>query len=308
MRGILKRVVRKVDRWLGAEPEGSPRSAPPPMPSFDNNYEWLSAAFAQVMSDPRCSSRQHYIWGVLQGAAFAKVLGLERISVIELGVAAGAGLIALEHIAQECEKQVGIAIDVVGFDTGTGYPKPADYRDMPYRWSEGFYPCDKAELKKRLSRAQMLYGLVDKTLGDWIASKPARLAFSGFDLGLYSSTHDALKLLFADDRFLLPRTPCTFRCSIPGRDNCQYTGELLAISEFNGSHDDRKICKMEAMHYSLPPQFDGHWTEMLYLVHSFHHPLYAAPQSYSQSAIIDPSGREIFVAAKADSRLNSESP
>jgi len=58
-----------------------------PQVPFDNTYAWLNWAFSQVSSNasPLCKSRPQYIWGIAQGAALAKVLGENRISVIEFG-------------------------------------------------------------------------------------------------------------------------------------------------------------------------------------------------------------------------------
>src|SRR5271156_3346394 len=75
-----------------------------PVP-FDNTYPWLNYTFLKLMKDSGCAQRQQYAWGVIQGAALAKVLGISRISVIELGVAGGCGLITLERIAENVEKE-----------------------------------------------------------------------------------------------------------------------------------------------------------------------------------------------------------
>jgi hypothetical protein len=91
-------------------------------------------AFEKLILDPQISTRAPYIWGVLQGVALGKVLGMDRVSVLEFGVAGGRGLLALEHIAASVEEMLKIQIDVYGFDTATGLPKPQDYRDCPNVW------------------------------------------------------------------------------------------------------------------------------------------------------------------------------
>src|SRR5262245_3814170 len=125
LRRVLRGVLRQARQWLEEEqqPSGSASSLP-----FENSYTWLGATFQTLVRDPRCAQRQAYIWGVLQGVALAKVLGLDRVSVIELGVAGGAGLLALEHVAESAEKLMDVAVDVYGFDTGRGLPKPQGYR------------------------------------------------------------------------------------------------------------------------------------------------------------------------------------
>jgi hypothetical protein len=61
--------------------------------------------------------RPHYAYGVFSAADLAKRLGLKGITVIELGVAGGSGLVALEEIASAVGGAAGIQIDVVGFDS-----------------------------------------------------------------------------------------------------------------------------------------------------------------------------------------------
>lgn len=82
MRKTIKACVRAARRWLN-EGEQDPHAEVP----FDNNYDWLAAAYRELATDPICRKKGVYIWGVLQGAALGKVLGFKRISVIEFGVA-----------------------------------------------------------------------------------------------------------------------------------------------------------------------------------------------------------------------------
>ncbi len=296
MRTPIKKAVRKFNRWLNAVP---PAPTPAPVP-FDNSYEWLDQNFRAVMQDPLAARRPQYVWGLLQGAALAKVLGLPRVSAIEFGVASGAGLLSMERIAEHCEQRIGLQVEVFGFDTGTGYPKPADYRDMPYRWFEGYYPCDRAELQSRLTRATMIYGLISETVETFMAGGHPPAAFVGWDFNTYTGTRDGLRFFEGDERHLLPRTPCSFRSAV-GKDCCEFTGELLAMSEFNATHAQRKISAIPGLSFFVPPQ-SGHWVGMLRTFHIFDHPLYAAPQSRTLSAVIDIDGRETYV----DSRLGAD--
>jgi len=99
-----------------------------------------------------------YAYGVYFAAMLASHLGIARISVLELGVAGGRGLLALERIAAEVEQRFGVAIDVIGFDTGQGMPDSLDYRDLQHVWSGGFYRMDADKLRQRLTRAQLVLG------------------------------------------------------------------------------------------------------------------------------------------------------
>ena len=71
--------------------------------------------------------RQHNAFAILQAADQATTLGLRSIYVIELGVAAGGGLMNMCFIAQRVSNITGVSIQVVGFDTGQGMPAACDY-------------------------------------------------------------------------------------------------------------------------------------------------------------------------------------
>jgi hypothetical protein len=84
----------------------------------------------------------------------------------------------------------------------------------------------------------------------------------------------AFKPLEADYALLLPRIHCFFD-DIMGFTFSDFTGERLAISEFNSSHAMRKISPIYALRYYLehPPSGD-HWPEKFYMAHFFDHELY----------------------------------
>ena len=84
--------------------------------------------------------RSYHAWGLLQAADFAKTCGVSKITAIEFGVANGAGLMNLAHIAPRVTRATGVEIQVVGFDTGMGMPPPRDYRDHPEHYRVGDYP------------------------------------------------------------------------------------------------------------------------------------------------------------------------
>ncbi|OLE61172.1 MAG: hypothetical protein AUI36_11795 [Cyanobacteria bacterium 13_1_40CM_2_61_4] len=176
----------------------------PPV-AFDNLYPWLNYTFSKLMRDARIKKKPQYAWGVMQGAAIAKVLKIPKISVIEFGVAGGAGLLTLESVAEAVENITNVDIDVFGFDTGAGLPKPVDFRDQPNMWFEGQFPMDHERLVSALSRASLCLGPVKETIPSFIAGNPAPIAFVSFDLDLYSSTRDALTLFQSDYLHLLPR-------------------------------------------------------------------------------------------------------
>jgi hypothetical protein len=150
-----------------------------------------------------------YAYGVYQAAYLAKQLGHDRVSVLELGVAGGDGLVALERLAKKAEKELKIQVDVYGFDMGSGLPTPQDYRDLPYHWQGGFYQMDEKALRQRLTRAKLVLGDVADTIKTFFDKyNPAPIGFVSVDLDYYSSTAAALTMFNASSNYLLPRIFC----------------------------------------------------------------------------------------------------
>jgi hypothetical protein len=199
--------------------------------------------------------------------------------------------VALERITELVEKMVGVGIDVYGFDSGRGLPKPQDYRDMPYMWEEGYFAMDAKRLRDRLQRAQLKLGLVETTVPGFLRSSFAPVAFISIDLDLYTASRQALQLLEAHPDQLLPRISCYFD-DIMGRGCNEYTGERLAIAEFNEEHTMRKIVPDYGLKYFVPPENKhDQWVEMTYYAHIFDHPLYGARADLCRNVHIDVDGK-----------------
>src|SRR5207247_1089436 len=144
-------------------------------------------------------------------ADLAKKLGYTEISVIEFGVAGGNGLVLLEKYAEEVAEEIGIAIQVYGFDTGAGLPPPDDYRDLPYHWQPGFFRMDEAALRERLRNARLILGDIRETSATFFDThRPAPIAAVLHDMDFYSSTRVALDMFHADEKHRLPRIFCYF--------------------------------------------------------------------------------------------------
>jgi hypothetical protein len=250
----------------------------------DFAYCRLNSLLIKLMAGEDGALRPHFVWGVLHGVHLAKAIGINRVSVIEFGVAGGNGLISLERAAKKIEPIFEIGIDVYGFDTGAGLPKPQNYRDLPNLWAQGAFPMDFEKLKRRLTKAKLLIGLVEDTISRFIQSIPAPVAFISFDLDYYTSTVEAFRLFDANPAVLLPRIHCYFD-DIMGFTYSDYTGERLAIAEFNVSHDMRKISPIYGLKYFLPaPYNQADWSEAFFLAHIFDHDLYGRPDGLLKRA------------------------
>jgi hypothetical protein len=81
-----------------------------------------------------------YAFGVNLAFTEASKQKIEKILIIEFGVASGAGLFNLAHIANKLSKIYNIDYEVIGFDTGLGMPAPVDYRDHPEKYRTGDFP------------------------------------------------------------------------------------------------------------------------------------------------------------------------
>jgi hypothetical protein len=188
-------------------------------------------------------------------------------------VAGGNGLVALERHARDWSEALGVTIDVYGFDTGRGLPAPTDYRDVPYHWKGGFYEMDAEALRSRLQSATLILGDIGDTLPTFVNEyDPAPVGAVLHDMDLYSSTAAGLKLFDIDPARRLPRI-LTYFDDIIGNDISlfsDYTGERLAIREFNASHPDQKISPA----YNLATRAQSVWHHQVYVAHDFVHPLY----------------------------------
>ena len=224
--------------------------------------------------------RPHYGFGVWEAARLARALEVPRITVVEFGVAQGAGLLAMEAIAAEVETHLGVAIDVVGFDTGQGLPPPADYRDLPHFWSGGFYRMNEAALRAKLRRARLILGDVSDTVPPFLAQCAASpLAFVSFDLDYYTSTAVALRIFDGPSETHLPRVLSYFDDVIFPFEALlnEHVGEELAIREFNARHaggtsDVRQVTAVRGL--SFVKNYRTFWHEQMYCFHHFSHPQY----------------------------------
>lgn len=62
-------------------------------------------------------NRPNYVYGMLRAADVAKYFGKKEVTVIEFGVASGAGLLNMIEVAPQIERETGVQIRIVGFDT-----------------------------------------------------------------------------------------------------------------------------------------------------------------------------------------------
>jgi hypothetical protein len=271
LRAVLRPIVSRVRNIVDTD-DFDARSVD--FSKDDIIYPRLNWLLEKSVRESQGRLRPNYTWALLHAGHLAKSLGMRRISAIEFGVAGGNGLVALEHAADLVEDKIGVKVDVYGFDTGNGLPPPLDYRDLPNLYRESAYRMDVDALKKRLHRAELVLGLVEETVPEFIASNPAPIGFMSIDVDYYTSTMDVFKVLDAAQDLLMPRIHCYVDDTI-GFTFSEFTGERLAIAEFNDSHKMRKVSPIFGLKYLLPERYSAHpWCEQMYMAHIFDHPLY----------------------------------
>jgi hypothetical protein len=216
----------------------------------------------------------YYGYCIYHAAKLAIRLNYRRISVLEFGCASGNGLLSAEMHIAEVMKIYDVDIELYGFDTGSGLPRARDYRDMPYYFQPGSYEMDCHALKNKLKRAKLVLGDVKDTCTTFLEKyNPAPIGCIFQDLDFYSSTRDALTLLEAEALHFLPRVFMYFD-DIIGDDISLYnefSGERLAIEEFNKNHESKKIAKNYYLSLQYPNKW---WTDCVFIYHDFQHPKY----------------------------------
>ena len=218
--------------------------------------------------------RPSYSYCIYHSALLGKKLGLNSISVIEFGVATRNGLRFIEFVSKKVEKIVGIKIEIYGFDNGDGLPEPIDYKDLPYHWESGFFKMDIPKLKSLLKRSTLILGNIKETSKSFFSDySPAPIGAVFHDFDFYSSTKDSLQLFKASNEYFLPRVFNYFDDTIGGEIELynDFTGERLAINEFN---NESKDIKFSPAYHLITKQFNLKWHHQIWITHFFNHPKY----------------------------------
>ena len=213
--------------------------------------------------------RPEYLVGLVAGAHQARRQGLSEISALEFGVAGGRGLLALQSEARAVERDLGVKVRVFGFDMGAPGLPPfiGDHRDHPELWRPGDFPMDVTALRTRLApETTLILGPVAETVQTFVERhRPPPIGFAAFDLDLYSSTRDALRLLADPATPMLWHTPLYFDDIVPFAGH-RFAGELLALDEFNTANERVRIDRWHGVATGRPfPERD--FLERLFVAH-----------------------------------------
>lgn len=135
--------------------------------------------------------RPQHAFGILRAADEAKRLGLSTVTLVEFGVASGAGLMNMAYIAERVTLETGVAFKLFGFDTGAGMPAPVDYRDHPEYYQAGDFQMDERELRAVLpASATLVLGDLRDTVPRFLEelSPEAPIGFVTVDVDYYWSS------------------------------------------------------------------------------------------------------------------------
>ena len=215
--------------------------------------------------------KQPYAWGILRAAKHARDTGQKSVTVVEAGVAAGAGLMSMCRIAERTAKATGIDVWVVGLDGGNGMPPPQDYRDHPDVYLAGDYPMDEATLRKALpASCSLLVGPLGETVDRVLAELRGPIGFVAVDLDYFSSTVAVLKLFTGPTDCYLT-VPAIYFDDVYDERHNSWCGELAAISEFNLAHEFRKINRYRFLRKERIFK-QASWIDQIYIAHLLDHP------------------------------------
>jgi hypothetical protein len=218
--------------------------------------------------------RQQYAFPILYAADAALRYGYKKVTLVELGVASGAGLLTMCRIAERTTAATGIAFEIVGFDGGTGMPPALDYRDLPEHFQQGDFPMiDFAGLKRALpSNARLVIGDVAQTIPEFVRtlSPGAPLGFVSVDVDYYSAAKAAMPILTGAPENYLPLVP-VYLDDIGVDGSNPWSGELLAVSEFNDENAMRKIAPFTLLR-SRRIFKNTQWIDRMFAAHIHDHP------------------------------------
>jgi hypothetical protein len=219
--------------------------------------------------------RSDYAYIISAGAELAKRLGYQAISVLELGVAGGRGLVSMEKLARAVGEEFGMLINVYGFDTGAGMPEYKDSRDMPHFFKKGNYKMNPGALQSALKNTRLILGDVEQTFPAFLEGDIPPIAAVSFDMDYYYPTIAALNAMALSKHANkhLPRIFTYFDNTVGDHIKAynDHAGERLAIKNFNDSHSNEKLVP-NAHFLNLP--FNMPWHHKIHILHFFSHPAY----------------------------------
>jgi hypothetical protein len=231
--------------------------------------------------------RPQYAYGVLRAAELAALHGIRKIYCIEFGVAAGSGLMNMAYMAAKTSKITGVTIEVHGFDTGAGMPPPVDYRDHPELYATGDFPMDFPRLQQQLpENANLHIGQLSETVPRFLSNLDGAIGLVALDVDYYSSSKIALQVFDAQATDYLPAC-LLYVDDMHHVTHNPWSGEILAINEFNASHNNRKIAPYAFLRSERLFK-NAAWIDHFFVMHTLDHPVRVHGIGQSQRRLDNP--------------------
>jgi hypothetical protein len=231
--------------------------------------------------------RPNYLYGMLRAADVAKYFGKKRVTVVEFGVASGAGLLNMIELAPLIQKETDVELRIVGFDTGRGLPPVQGYKDHPELWSGGDFATEDREtlVRKIGGRAEIIWGDIHDTIGPFTDAidESAPLGFISVDVDIYTASKAALRCLTSRPEKYNPAVSMYFD-DVGFFFANEWAGELAAILEFNQENEKRKIGRDRSLPGRRPMKADG-WYSAMYVCHVLDHETRQKPRDRQQLTI-----------------------
>jgi hypothetical protein len=162
---------------------------------------------------------------------------------------------------------------------------------------------DQDALKRRLPpNCQLALGLLSETvprIRETVLSHNSPLGFAAIDVDYYSSAKEAFKLFLDPDPAKYLFLPILYFDDIVLGNYSDWTGELLAMHEFNAENEMRKIQQYRFLR-SRRLFKNARWIDQIYLLHLFDHPELKLTRAPRKSPNI------YTWTAESDSRLVTE--
>jgi hypothetical protein len=235
--------------------------------------------------------RQQHAFGLLTAADDALTNGYKRVTVIEFGVANGAGLLNICSLAEKITKITGVSFDIVGFDNVSGMPPLRDYRDHPELYQPGWYPMEAPDrLRSSLPpNARLILGELSLSIPEFLSTQPEQspIGFVSLDVDYYWSSTEALKCFAGAAELYLPRVTI-YLDDVSSVAHNPWCGELAAIGDFNQLHKMRKIASFNFLRESRLFK-NARWLSQMYTLHVLDHPArFSLLENYGHVALENP--------------------
>lgn len=218
--------------------------------------------------------RQYTAFCMLDAAKRARSDGLSELCAVEFGVASGAGLLNMVHIAKQVRKATGVQFHIYGFDTTEGLPPARDYRDHPELYGEGDYvmPSRDALIARLPDFAHLVVGpIADNVVTFRESIRPeAPLGYVSLDVDYYFSSVDALQIFEGDPNRYLPFVNL-YLDDVHEPHHMPMAGEMLAIREFNDRVPMRQAFPYTALREKRLFKRAA-WISKIYAMHVLDHP------------------------------------